>query len=217
MKTWRWRLAQRAELKWWEWYLRDQPRADYLSRKRRYWRRVLAETGAAPTSGQRILDAGCGPAGIFIVLDQNEVDALDPLLEQYRERLPHFSPDDYPNVRFLADPLETYRPAYCYDTVFCLNAINHVADLPACIAALGRALAPGGRLVVSVDAHNYSFFRRLFRLLPFDILHPHQYCLDEYRAMIAALGLREVRVALLKKGFFFNYHALVFQRDSTRE
>jgi 2-polyprenyl-6-hydroxyphenyl methylase/3-demethylubiquinone-9 3-methyltransferase len=66
-----------------------------------------------------------------------------------------------------------------------------------------------GRLVVSIDAHNYGFFKHLFRTLPGDILHPHQYDLAEYEAMLTRRGCHIARTVLMKKEFFFNYYVLV--------
>lgn len=210
----RWRIAQWAEVRWWGRYLRRQQKEEYLQSKARYWRRILRQTGLTPAPDTRVLDAGCGPAGIFIVLDRQRVDAVDPLLPEYERRLPHFAPADYPNVRFHSRPLEAFKAEAPYPLVFCLNAINHVADLPAALDRLTRAVAPGGQLLLTVDAHNHAFFRRLFRLLPLDILHPHQYNLREYERMLIDREMRIEKMIRLKKGFFFDYYGMVCRRDS---
>ena len=209
MATWRWQIAQWAEISWWRLYLGRKKKEDYLSRKAAYWRRVLQETGLRIRPGERVLDAGCGPAGIFLVLDRQQVDAIDPLLDAYALRLPHFSPASYAHVKFSSVSLEGFRPERPYDTVCCLNAINHVADLGRALDNLTGALAAHGQLLLSVDTHNHQVFHRLFRLLPLDILHPHQYDLAEYERMLTGRGLHIERTVRLRAGFFFDYHAIV--------
>ncbi len=208
----RWKTAQAAEIRWWKAYLRRQEPRSYLSRKAAYWRRLLQAAGLeAPPPGP-ILDAGCGPAGIFIVLKEQAVVALDPLLPQYEASLPLFSPAHYPGVRFLPIRLEDFRPGPAYETVFCLNAINHVSQLGRSMDALAQCLRPGGRLLLSVDAHNYWLLKKIFQFLPGDILHPHQHSLAEYCRMLESRGLKIERTTRMKKGLIFDYHLLLARK-----
>jgi len=210
----RWRIAQAAELHWWRLYLQRQKPGDYLSAKRAYWRRVLHEARLTVPDGAAVLDAGCGPAGIFMVLDDCRVDAVDPLLDQYEYQLPHFSRSAYPWVRFHTGLLEEYDVRSSYDFVFCLNALNHVADLQAAAAHLVRAIRPGGTLVLSIDTHRYTFLKHLFRALPGDILHPHQHGLDDYRRLLKTIGCSIQRSVRLKEGRIFDYWLLVGKQRS---
>jgi 2-polyprenyl-3-methyl-5-hydroxy-6-metoxy-1,4-benzoquinol methylase len=204
----RWRIAQFFERRWWRRYLRAKDKTAYLNWKKAYWRDFLQKTGLHPAPGQCVLDAGCGPAGIFTILDNQCVDALDPLLDRYECDLPHFKKSDYPHTRFFAERLEDFAPATPYDLVFCLNAINHVADLGLCFDRLAALTRPGGTLIVSVDAHRHAWLKPLFRAIPGDILHPHQYDLDEYRAMLETRGCRVARAVLLKREWIFDYWLL---------
>ncbi len=201
----RWRLAQWGELRWWRAYLGKTGHGDYLARKRAYWQRVLADAGIHPPAGSSVLDAGCGPAGIFIALDDCRVDALDPLLDQYRQYFDFFKPARFPHVRFLSQPLETLDTAQKYDYVFCLNAINHVDKLSEALDRLCAALAPGGILVLSVDVHRYAMLKYIFRLFQADLLHPHQHDKADYAAMLAEKSLDIRSSRLLKKGRVFDY------------
>jgi 2-polyprenyl-3-methyl-5-hydroxy-6-metoxy-1,4-benzoquinol methylase len=215
MSDLKWRIAQFAELRWWKRYLGGKNKAQYLAWKQQYWQAFLQQIQAhlwLPNRA-RLLDAGCGPAGIFMVLAPNHsVTAIDPLLAQYQQHLTHFSPADYPTVQFAAITLEQLTEKEQYDAIFCLNAINHVANLPLCLDNLQQALQPNGKLIMSIDAHNYSFFKRLFRLLPGDILHPHQYDLSEYQAMLQQKQIAIEQVICLKKAFFFDYYVIVGKR-----
>jgi len=212
--TLRWKIAQLVELQWWKNYLHKRTPAEYLGWKRNYWLNLLqtikAETFLKPTA--KILDAGCGPAGIFMALPQYEVHAIDPLLDAYEKNLAHFNPSMYANVCFNTSTLESYTNTQHFDTVFCLNAINHVANLPACFDKLAALTAPNGTLVLSIDAHNYAFFKHTFRWLPSDVLHPHQYDLREYQHFLQKRGFTIQQCHCLKTGFFFDYYVLVAQR-----
>ncbi|MEO6151222.1 MAG: hypothetical protein ABIP28_13720, partial [Mucilaginibacter sp.] len=100
VKTLRWRVAQLFEARWWKKYLAHKDVTTYLKWKRGYWQNVLERIGKNLNMqpGQHILDAGCGPAGIFIILDEYKVTAVDPLLDTYSATLPHFKPGMYPYV-----------------------------------------------------------------------------------------------------------------------
>jgi len=206
----RWKIAQAAEIRWWQNYLKKKPKADYLEWKKDYWQQLRTETTVKNQNSDRILDAGCGPAGIFMIFNENKhVDAVDPLLNQYEEKISHFKKSDYPNVNFINSPLEEFGLSQPYDQVWCLNAINHVSDLGKCFDILAASVARGGTLICSIDAHNHGFFKHIFRLLPGDILHPHQYDLAEYKKMLEDRDLKIEQSILKDKQFFFNYFILV--------
>ena len=204
----RWQIAQFFEMHWWRRYLSEKEKDAYLNWKKAYWRNFLHRLGLVIPPGATVLDAGCGPAGIFTVLPANKVDALDPLLDQYEQHLPHFRKSDYPYARFICAPLEQFMPERPYAFVFCLNAINHVADLALCFDRLRACTQPGGTLLVSVDTHNHNWLKRIFRLVPGDILHPHQYDLEEYKSMLRSSGFQIVTTTLLKKERIFSYYLL---------
>ncbi len=211
----RWRFAQFFEFYWWENYLKAQDTAVYLGWKKGYWEHFIEKSGLLLPPGAAVLDAGCGPAGIFIALHARcTVDATDPLLARYAERLPVFKPAYYPRVRFFDAPIEHFTPNKQYDVVFCLNAINHVADLPRCFDRLTALTKPGGRLVLSVDVHNSPFLKQLFQFFPGDILHPHQFGLQDYVSMLTKRNFQVERVDLIKKSGIFSYYLLVALPDA---
>ncbi|MFT5619638.1 MAG: 2-polyprenyl-3-methyl-5-hydroxy-6-metoxy-1,4-benzoquinol methylase, partial [Arenicella sp.] len=127
----KWKLAQFAEIRWWQNYLKSKSATDYKAYKTDYWKKFLneIEPDFSFKPEDKILDAGCGPAGLFIILNQNETTAVDPLLGKYEENLSHFSKSNYPNVNFVESGLEGFVENEAFDHVFCLNCINHVADL----------------------------------------------------------------------------------------
>jgi len=71
------------------------------------------------------------------------------------------------------------------DRVFLLNVLHHIWDEPGALGEILRLLAPGGRLVV-VD------FAQMER--PVGPPNDHVLSLDEMRASVASMGLRELSV-----------------------
>ncbi len=201
----RWRLAQFLEFHWWRGYLRKRSPSAYLAGKQAYWGALLQEAGVYPAPGQTALDAGCGPSGIYMALSGLTVDAVDPLLGRYAQGLGIFQPEKYPWTDFYAVAFEEWVPSRTYDWVFCMNALNHFRDMDAAITKLQRALAPGGYLLLSIDAHTSPHLKRVFQIFPGDLLHPHQYGVSEYRQMLESAGLEILQARVLKKGQIFDY------------
>jgi len=151
------------------------------------------------------LDAGCGPAGLFTILPQQEVVACDPLLDQYASKLKHFDKSNYPNTQFVSQSLEEFSAPNSFDYVFCLNAINHVDDLPLALDRLIASVKPGGTLILSIDAHNYNWLKKIFQWIPGDILHPHQYNREEYRKMMESRGITLGEGLQMNRERFFSF------------
>jgi 2-polyprenyl-6-hydroxyphenyl methylase/3-demethylubiquinone-9 3-methyltransferase len=210
-KTLKWNIAQRIELLWWKRYLKEKDADEYRTWKKQYWEEVLEtiRTALPIQPGMSVLDAGCGPAGIFMNLEHCAVDAVDPLINSYERDLPHFRRDLYPFVNFHNTPVEEFVSPKQYDIVFSTNAINHVSDIDRSYSVLSGMVKPGGALVITVDAHNYTFFKHLFRLIPGDILHPHQYDADEYSAFFPADKYSLMLKKSLRREFFFSHYVLV--------
>ncbi|MCW3127981.1 MAG: Methyltransferase type 11 [Bacteroidetes bacterium] len=220
----RWKIAQWFELRWWQRYFEGKNKAQYYGWKRKYWNDLLDKLAdVLPLdSAKLIADLGCGPAGIFIVFGpqtpkggfntnegETKVVAADPLLNEYAATLGFFDQKDFPYTTFVNQSLEDFSPAEKFDIVFCMNAINHVADINRAYDKLVGAAKDGGSVVVSIDAHNHSFFKHLFRLVPGDILHPHQYDLEEYNGFLTSRGCTVTKTVLIKKEFFFSHYVVV--------
>lgn len=207
----KWQIAQWLELRWWKNYLHGKNKSEYLSWKRNYWQKLLQQIQSAVTiqASQSICDLGCGPAGIFIALPDNKVTAVDPLITEYEKQTPFFSKQDYPNVNFVKSTMEEFSSAEKFDLVFCMNAINHVSDIEKAFDVLCALPKPGCPIALSIDAHNHSFFKWLFRLIPGDALHPHQFDLNEYAEFFESRGLKVEEPIELKREFFFTHYVLV--------
>ena len=210
-KSIKWNLAQAAEVRWWQKYLSKKNVPEYLEWKKKYWLLLLDSISdvVQVKPGMKVLDAGCGPAGVFMVTAECKTDAIDPLIDEYDRKLKHFEKSKYPSVRFYASALEDFTPNKNYDVIFCMNAINHVSNLKKSMDNLVACTKPGGKIVLSIDAHNFSFFKYLFRMIPGDILHPHQYDEMEYEAKLNSRNCTIIKKIRLKKRFFFDHLLMV--------
>ena len=95
-----------------------------------------------------------------------------------------------------------------------MNAINHVADLEQAIERLINVTQPGGRVIISIDVHKYTFIKKIFRWVPLDILHPHQHSTLEYAKLITREGCLIEKDLLLKPGYIFEYRVLIARKTS---
>ena len=211
MKT-RWRIAQFFEAWWWERYLSKKPVEEYLDWKKDYWVAFFQKEKITVSAIEKILDAGCGPAGVYMMFSENEVVAIDPLLDKYQAQLPHFQEKNNPNVYFKKIALEQFDIKNYFDKAFCLNAINHVGDLEKSMENLCTSVKNGGTLYLSVDAHNFALLKNIFRMIPGDILHPQQLDLEKYKSLLKKNGMEISRVSLIKKELIFNYYLLTAQK-----
>jgi len=211
----RWRLAQYLERRWWQRYLRDKSPEEYLKEKKKYWTKTLDQLDWVPEPGRRVLDAGCGPAGVFVHLhDLEQVTALDPLLGSYEKDLAIFRRGDYPNVKFLEQPLENdFTDEAPFDAIYCFNAINHVADWDGAIDALTAHARPGTRMIMTSDVHRHKLLLPVFKALPGDALHPQQHGPDAYRFALTRRGWRIEWEEVLRRESIFDYTAWVVTFD----
>lgn len=217
--TWRWRVAQHFEQYWWRRYLHKKDWPTYYQWKCGYWNNLLAQTyslapvlGAELAKPQRILDAGCGPAGIYMVLGDHAVTAVDPLLDTYAKWLDNFDTGSYPWADFRNLPLEQFRTREPYPIVFCMNALNHVADIGQATERLAQATEKNGWVVTTLDVHRSTAMKSLFRLVPGDILHPHQYTLQGYLQLFNSYGLQHQGNLTLRPGRLFNHELVVLRK-----
>ena len=204
----RWKLAQYFEKRWWKNYLRNKPVDDYRVWKKEYWKKLLAAGEISLANDCKVLDAGCGPAGVFMVLENQQVTAVDPLLNDYEVQLQHFKKSDYKNAEFINSPIENFKRENYFDFIFCMNAINHVQEYETAMSNLTESLKPNGFFIMTIDAHNFSFFKYLFRAIPGDILHPYQYDVEEYKSHLLRREVVIEKIVLLKKEFFFNHYLI---------
>ena len=136
-------------------------------------------------TGQRILDAGCGPGGNGAWLAEHGevvgVDLADLALEFVRDRRPAMRP-----VQASIDRLP-FRSA-SFDVVVEVTVVTCVRDDRAAVQELARVLRPGGALLLFEPA-----FRALRRAHDKTVHALHRYRRAELAALAVAAGLHVER------------------------
>lgn len=168
---------------------------------------MLVELNHQPNRGANCLDLGCGPAGVFVLLhDQQRITALDPLLDRYAVDLDVLSLADYPSVYFVAQAVENARlDTAPFDEIYCFNAVNHVADWELALDRITSWASPQTVLLLSSDVHRRKWLKWIFRLLPGDALHPQQHDREAYRSALLRRGWQIESEVLLRREWIFDY------------
>jgi glycosyltransferase involved in cell wall biosynthesis len=157
-----------------------------LSATRRFnrWMSEVIE----PHLGQRILEVGSGLGNLSRLLPKREwltVSDRDP--EYVRLLSQAFADFDCVDVAKLDLESETDFAALPrrYDSLVCLNVLEHVADDGAAIRRMASVLDPGGRLILLVPQHAF-----LMSAMDRELGHHRRYDRAGLEALLAAAGLR---------------------------
>jgi len=164
----RWQASQRLELHFWKTWTKAAPYQNLDVSK--YWSEELPRFGSSLDlfTGRRVLDIGCGPAGLIHFLDNAaERIRIDPLLPQYESRMPLVG--QQLSLAGLGEALPL--AAESIDIAICFNAIDHMQDPSAALAEISRVLRPGGTLLLMI--HSFPKWARPFFWI--DRLHPHHW------------------------------------------
>jgi SAM-dependent methyltransferase len=157
--------------------------------QRHWWYRARREVIAAlirrlanPPQGARILEIGCGTGHNLAMLGQfGEVDALE-LDEEARSLAESRLGKGVINARL---PELSGVGQRLYDLIGAFDVIEHIDDDRAAIASTASRLKPGGRLVVTVPAHQWMWSAH-------DVVNHHKrrYSKRELRSLITGSPLR---------------------------
>lgn len=145
------RMAELDELHWWY-------------RARREVIAALIERYALPPPGAHLLEVGCGTGHNLPMLGQfGQVDAIEideearALAEKRLGRSIHGSRlPELPGI-----------PEHHYDLIGAFDVIEHVDDDSAAVISLAKRLKPGGKMVVTVPAHQWMWSAH-------DVVNHHQ-------------------------------------------
>ena len=137
------RMAELDERHWWY-------------RARRQVLQALIERVVQPPKGAAILEVGCGTGHNLPMLGRfGEVEAIeiDPAARGFAERRLGRAVSD---ARL---PELAGIPRAHYDLVAALDVVEHIDDDGATVAALASCLKPGGKLLLTVPAHQWMWSR----------------------------------------------------------
>ena len=209
----RWKIAQFAERWWWKRYLSKKDPTEYRQWKQNYWLSILQNIGYKKEEFQgRIADIGCGPNGIFQLFEKSHhISLIDPLLDDYMLFDTFKKPA---NSQFFSIKIEDFKGQKDHEFVFCFNAINHMLDMPKALQKMVDILSENGTLIISCDVHNLSLIHQIFRLIPGDILHPHQITKKEMDVLLTSHGLAINKCQILNKKPIFSEYIWVCTKSS---
>jgi SAM-dependent methyltransferase len=150
-------LALVSILRWWlvdDLYDRDQYGSTILARLSEVPRfnRWMGDT-LRPFMGDRVLEIGAGIGNVTRALAPRERYAVSDVNPHYLDYLRNFAEfRPYMEVKRLdvADPEDFGDESGRYDTVLCLNVLEHLEDRDQALRNLHRALERGGRAIVLV-------------------------------------------------------------------
>ena len=140
----------------------------------------------APALGERVLEVGAGIGNMTRMMYGRELivatDVELPYLHMLRNRFSR-----HPNVRVEHFDLNSddylQLRSYAFDTVVCLNVLEHVEDHTGALQRLHDVLVPGGKLLLWVPAD-----QALFGTMDEQVGHVRRYERDELRALIEEAG-----------------------------
>lgn len=148
-----------------------------------------------PFAGTRVLEVGCGVGSILDQLGARDlvmgIDLETELVEYARRRFLN-----RPGYQFATMDISRLSPAesvllktYRFDTIVCINVLEHVEDDVAAIAAMADIVVPGGTVAIIVPAHPMLYG-------PYDRMEGHfrRYTMPRLRALLTESGLTLKRV-----------------------
>lgn len=183
----RWEEAQRFEEACWCYH-----GPDCTSDRHHEHEAIFDKYQMLPKDLGDVLEVGCGPftqlRTILTYKTAKSITLQDPLIEQYRTRMRYCS---YKDGTLLKVPV---KPVTCmlegifmeispgaFDTVVCINVLEHVMNAGVCLENIFSALKPGGLLVMG----ERPIFEEFDPLKCYDIGHPIKIMRDAYDAFFA--------------------------------
>ena len=154
-----------------------------------------------PFISGRVCEVGSGTGNVTqFILNQDEVVGIEPSPSLFEEARFRFR--QHQNTRFvnclLEDCPNAEVSARFFDTVLCLNVLEHIEDDVRALRLMRELCRPGGQVVILVPAH-MSIYGQLDRCVG----HYRRYNRRGLREIFARAGLRPVRTLYMNwLGYF---------------
>jgi glycosyltransferase involved in cell wall biosynthesis len=142
-------------------YVRDAYGSQILARLSRAWKynAWLADT-IRDFCGNRVLEIGSGVGNITRQLIPRAEYVASDINPHYLQTLQALT-NDRPYLRTsycdITDSETFPRVPDGYDTVICLNVVEHIEDDRACLSNIARVLAPNGRAIILVPQGRWNY------------------------------------------------------------
>lgn len=139
--------------------------------------------------GRRVFEAGCGTGTITKFLVGRELLVSADYDRSYLSLLRKYA--DRPSVRLLqtdfSAPEWPFARDSVFDTIICMNVLEHLPDDTHTVRQFFRLLCPGGKLILLVPANRW-----LYGSIDRAIGHYRRYTLEPLQAMLTQTGFRIV-------------------------
>jgi SAM-dependent methyltransferase len=116
-----------------------------------------------PFLGERLLEVGCGVGSILAQLSPREfvmgVDVEEELIAYARQRFitPHLFEFASLDISSHSAESRAMLKRHRFDTILCINVLEHVLDDRAAVEAMADVVEPGGTIAILVPAHPALF------------------------------------------------------------
>jgi ubiquinone/menaquinone biosynthesis C-methylase UbiE len=194
-----------------EYTIRDQER---MQRASRYftWQASLATRHL----GRRVLEVGCGMGNFTSHLLARDavvgLDVVDECLAQHRQRFAGHAGIESLQLDIL-DPRVLNLQTRRFDSIACLNVLEHISDDAQALRHMHALLPRGGRAVFIVPA-----FPSLYGPIDTNLGHYRRYSKASWKRLTDAIGFRQVITRYMNVvgffGWWFNAKILKKQEQS---
>jgi SAM-dependent methyltransferase len=119
-----------------------------------FYRGIAADVTGSAAPGARVLEVGCGPGHLSILLAEHGLDVtgvdLDPdMIERARRNAERLAGDNVRRPRFeVGDAASLPFAGGSFELVVSSLSMHHWSDPVAGLAEIGRVLTPGGRALI---------------------------------------------------------------------
>jgi SAM-dependent methyltransferase len=166
----RWDIATKHELSTWNTQKELFTSKSYLDSKKRYWDGIINGLPFKIQKNMQILEVGCGPMGITLVLKAGRIFGLDPLINEFRKnfKIP-------PYYKYIPKKIEDYKTDEKFDVIFAMQVLDHVDDIKKTAKVTESLLKECGFLVVEMRCSNHTPIKHYFNIFGrfIDPNHPH--------------------------------------------
>jgi ubiquinone/menaquinone biosynthesis C-methylase UbiE len=139
-----------------------------------------------------VLDIGCGPTGaIYYLPNLSRRVGIDPAASSFtRWNIDHRERYQIELIEAGAERLDF--PDASFDSVFCINCLDHTTDPESVVTEIHRVLKPDGRIVLFFDMD--SPLRKLHKKVrpTCGLMHPHSFDCTWVDRVIVSSGLFKI-------------------------
>ena len=181
-----WSLSQKGQKHFQKSHQNSRMQKNWMDSRVQRWKDIVeySDRFVYRRKNHVVIDIGCGPAGVFLALDNHKVYCVDPLADYYVSEFPYLQNQN--RLIWISEPFEEASIDSKVNVSYSMNAIDHVYSLRAFMSRLVEILVPEGHFVVTVNCFRNIQYRRMFDTLGslIDPDHPYHFTKEEFESML---------------------------------